>query len=248
MITQFLTTIRVRLLTLLGIPGVSLKVRGEYETLDWLATHAGSIARYGDGELLLMLGRGIPFQEFDPVLAQRLRTILGKSNERFIVGIPNFDKLAVTSANKLKMWQKDRIRFSHFVTRGLPYFSMYISRPRGIVGLESAAYYERMRQLWTDRTVVLVSNQAAANEHSVYANARQVHLVRCPAQHAFREYSQLLRACEVHLQNDAAPLFLLSAGPTATLLAWDLSERGAQALDIGHLPACYTQFLRDSAA
>ena len=45
------------------------------------------------------------------------------------------------------------------------------------------------------------------------------------------------------LKESPDKLFLLSAGPTATILAYDLAQRGYQALDIGHLPNCYDQYL-----
>ena len=35
---------------------------------------------------------------------------------------------------------------------------------------------------------------------------------------------------------------LLALGPTATVLAYDLSKLGYQAIDIGHLPNCYWQW------
>ena len=37
------------------------------------------------------------------------------------------------------------------------------------------------------------------------------------------------------------PLFLIALGPTATVLASDLSLKGFQAIDIGHLDICYEQ-------
>ena len=39
-------------------------------------------------------------------------------------------------------------------------------------------------------------------------------------------------------------LFILALGPTATVLAVDLADKGYRALDIGHLDTCYETFLR----
>lgn len=36
-------------------------------------------------------------------------------------------------------------------------------------------------------------------------------------------------------------LILLAIGPTSTVLAYELSKEGYQALDIGHMPNCYLQ-------
>ena len=40
---------------------------------------------------------------------------------------------------------------------------------------------------------------------------------------------------------DKEYLVLLSLGPCATVLAYDLSKKGYQALDIGHLPNSYLE-------
>ena len=38
-------------------------------------------------------------------------------------------------------------------------------------------------------------------------------------------------------------LFMVAAGPTATVLSYDLWKDGYQALDVGHLPNSYDEFL-----
>jgi len=42
-------------------------------------------------------------------------------------------------------------------------------------------------------------------------------------------------------------LCLIAAGPTACVLAADLSARGYQALDIGHLTNCYLEYLGEAS-
>ena len=37
---------------------------------------------------------------------------------------------------------------------------------------------------------------------------------------------------------------LIALGPTATILAYDLAEKGVQALDVGHIDIEYEWFLR----
>lgn len=37
-------------------------------------------------------------------------------------------------------------------------------------------------------------------------------------------------------------MFLIAAGPTATILAYDLTLLGYQAVDIGHLANCYQEY------
>ena len=54
-------------------------------------------------------------------------------------------------------------------------------------------------------------------------------------------YDDLLSRASSHLGLPDV-LYLIAAGPTACLLAWDLAQRGAQALDVGHLTSAYDEF------
>src|SRR5580658_10708668 len=60
---DFLQNYRTRALAALRIPGAALRVAGEWETLDAILERRASLARYGDGELEIMIGGGIHFQE-----------------------------------------------------------------------------------------------------------------------------------------------------------------------------------------
>jgi glycosyltransferase family protein len=238
---ESLSHYRTRALAALRIPGVPLHVVGERETLQEIGRRRASLARYGDGELEIMIGGGIHFQEYDPVLARRLRILLRQPGRRFLIGIPNFDALQIRTESRRGSWERYRRMFSHLVRRGREYHSAFVSRPAGIVGLESAEYFAAWQSLWADREVVVVHHSAATAEHPLFAQARNVQFVFCPAKNAFREYADVLDRAAMHCAKPDV-LFLVAAGPTAGLLAWDLSERGAQALDVGHLTAAYDEF------
>jgi glycosyltransferase family protein len=220
-----------------------MRVVSERETLRTLRERRASIARCGDGELELMIGRGIYFQEYDPVLAKRLRAILRSPSPRFLVGIPNFEALQIESHDRRVRWTRYRILFSHLVSRDAEYHSAFVSRPASIVGLQSEEYFQEFRKLWAGRDVVLVHNSAAVAGHALFREARHVTHLPCLPQHAFRDYAALLESATACLATPDV-LFLISAGPTAGVLAWDLAARGAQALDIGHLTNAYDQFLQ----
>lgn len=242
---DFVHSCWLQTLAALRVTGVSVRVAGERETLLVLRERRASIARYGDGELEIMIGRGIYFQEYDPKLAKRLRAILGLAAPRFLVGIPNFEALQIKSRDRQERWRRYRILFSHLLTRDMEYHSAFVSRPSSILGLESEEYFEEFRALWAGRDVVLVHNSAAVAGHVLFREARSVAHIPCPAQNAFREYGAIYERA-ISFLGTPDVLFLIAAGPTAGVLAWDLAERGAQALDIGHLTNAYDQFLRAS--
>jgi hypothetical protein len=64
------------------------EVLPERETLEAILS-GRSIARYGDGELRVALGRKCVSQEADPKLAKELRAILADEQNGLLVGIPN---------------------------------------------------------------------------------------------------------------------------------------------------------------
>jgi len=230
-------------LAALRIPGAPLRVADEMETLRAIRERRASIARYGDGELEIMIGGGIHFQEYDSELSRRLRAILRSSRADFLIGIPNFDALQIKTEERKGTWLRYRRMFSHLVQRGVEYHSAFVSRPASIVGLESAEYFQQWQSLWGGRDVVVVHHSAATAEHVLFRNARGVRFVFCPGKNAFREYAAVLESAAAHCSRPDV-LFLIAAGPTAGVLAWDLAERGAQALDVGHLTAAYDEFMR----
>lgn len=230
-------------LAALRLPGAPLRVVDERETLRVLCDRRASLARYGDGELEIIIGRDIHFQEYDPRLARRLREVLRATSAKFLVGIPNFDALQIKTAARKRNWERYRLMFSHLIRRDAEYHSAFVSRPASVVGLESAEYFRAFEPLWTGRDVVLVHNNAGTVNHPLLSKARSLHHVACPPRNAFAQYDALLAETSTHLRTPDV-LFLIAAGPAAGVLAYDLSQRGAQALDIGHLTNAYDEFLR----
>lgn len=233
----------VRALAAFRIPGAGMRVIGERETLHALRERKASIARFGDGELEIMIGGGILFQEYDAELARRLRRILRSPRADFLVGIPNFNALKIKTQSRIGSWRRYRRIFSHLVRRGAEYHSAFVSRPASIVGLESAEYFHAWESLWAGREVVIVHHSEATAKHELFRSASGVHFVPCADQHTFREYAALLERAAAHCGRPGV-LFLIAAGPTAGVLAWDLAGRGAQALDVGHLTAACDEFMR----
>ena len=57
---------------------------------------------------------------------------------------------------------------------------------------------------------------------------------------AFSKYDEILNECKKQSKD---VLFILALGPTATILADDLSKEGWRALDMGHIDIEYEWFL-----
>jgi len=97
------------------------QVMSDRETIEYILSNKCSIGRFGDGELYLMNGIGIKFQQYEPALKKRLIEVANNSDERFLTCIPNvfgkksLSKYIFTDSSR-SFWKKNL-----FVARGLWY-------------------------------------------------------------------------------------------------------------------------------
>lgn len=63
------------------------KIKTTDETINELINSDKNIVRYGDGEIIVLDGGGIPFQKADMKLAQRLREILNSGDENILIAV-----------------------------------------------------------------------------------------------------------------------------------------------------------------
>lgn len=200
------------------------KVFSEDVTLDLVAS-GHSIARYGDGEFKLCLGRGIKSQVFDVCLSKRLREILHSSGD-CLVGIPNLN------VDTKPFWDEfRRPAYTSLFAKHRMYVSAFISRPDSAPWIHRPEYFAKVESLWRGRRVVLVRGSGKSLTPSVLASAKEVVEVVCDPQHAWRQVEQLVdQVCKTGIER-----VLLCCGPTATVMAVDLCARGRHAIDLGHI-------------
>jgi hypothetical protein len=203
---------------------------GEFETLE-LVLNGASLSRYGDGELKMAdREAGIKSQDYHPVLRKRLREILHDSGE-CLVGIPNIRGVlsAQVSDQKVQHWSK--YLELHRLLGKRAYASAFVTRPDSAPWIDTAAYWARLSELWIGQEVTLVrgSGKSLTGERLMEWGAGTVTEVVAPRQQAWAEYASLLD--RIGTPSRA----LLCLGPTATVMAVDLCDRGVHAVDLGHV-------------
>ena len=215
------------------------------DTLNYICDRRASISRIGDGEFECIAGNSIPFQKRSISLRLRFLEILGADPHNCLIGFqpysaPNFDQIAsyedFTYADSC-FAQIGRTLIQHTSPDRI-YANAMISRTQAFQELG----VEEIKRLWHDRDVVVVTGQGSAfsMDERLFDNMRSVAHIYGLSAHAFSQYDRLLTEC---LQISQRHLFLISLGPTATVLAYDLSQRGYQALDIGHVPNCFHEYM-----
>lgn len=218
-------------------------------TVDKLVKERVSISRYGDGEIKLIAGTDIGFQHNNEDLKQRLIQILKSNEPNHIIGILNvfgdldcyLEELRTYFRGYLAEYNREfqynlldmnKVYYDAFITR--PYIS-YIDKS------EAESKFNKIKMIWENRDVVFVEGDRTrlGIGNDLFKNIRSCKRILCPNEDAFSKYDKIL---EEVLRIDKDKLILIALGPTATVLAYDLSINGYQAVDIGHIDVEYEWF------
>lgn len=230
------------------ITGVSPHVLGIESSLRLVVDKKASVARYGDGELDIILGKSIPFQKYNGNLADRLQKILHVRYEDFFVGLPDiFQGLSIYNQrathyyhNHLRAHLPD---WQRLADTSIEYICTGITRPYIDLKDKTACslYFDLMKNVWCKQDVLIVegckSRLGVGND--LFNGCSSIERILCPAVDAFAHYDEILSKV---LETNRSKMVLLALGPTATVLAYDLYRCGYRALDIGHVDIEYEWF------
>ena len=220
------------------------------DTIQHIIETKCSVARYGDGEMKLIMGNDISFQKFHPDLQKRLSAILRSNDSNLIVCVPNvFDSLAIYAEHDRKFWKeymsRSRKRWYNLLDKNRIYYDAFVSRCYLPYQDKSKAvyYFQMWKQLWEGRDLLIVEGTKTrfGIGNDLFDNVRSIRRILAPVTNAYERYDELLDAVQDYEKDW---LVLIALGPTATVLAADLSLAGYQAIDIGHLDIEYEWFLR----
>lgn len=225
-----------------------------YSSLKLLLNENVSISRYGDGEFNLIVGKSLAFQPFDSRLQYRLSSILSlHESPTHRVAIP----YALRSVRGLSLRSSKFWLYHCHEIRGIvyPLFDMeyqyldaqisrfYINRRDRS---QSHAYLSAWQDLWNGKRVLIVEGSetrfGAGND--LLDGAVSVNRIVCPSVDAWAKYEDILESVLMHAAS--YDLVLLAIGPTATILAYDLSLNGVRAIDSGNLDMEYEWMNRGS--
>lgn len=202
-----------------------------------------SMARYGDGEFKLMMGENISFQKSDSILAKRLIEIIKNNNDKILVGIPDIfgyvnqdymRRVVITCREMLYKYLSFDKEYSNANCARQFIFS---SQAKG------KDYFRNFKRIWDNKDIVIVEGEGSrlGVGNDLFDNVLSTERILCPIKDAFGRYDEILSECKKQTESK---LFILALGPTATVLADDLTSFGYRALDVGHLDTVYEMFLK----
>ena len=211
----------------------------EIETIQHLLTTGKSLARYGDGELKICMGKDAISQPASPELTRRLREILKAEQDKVLVGVPRL--FPTMPEKKMGFWLK--YRSNHYLKlfdHSLMYGSAFVTRPDSAPAIDNPHYYNLVKLLWKGKRVLLyqgAGRRFLKAKPDLFETAKSHQVLYGPQYDAFSEYHTIYNILDQAMRD--FDLVVLSLGACATVLAYDLGQAGIQALDLGHLGMFY---------
>jgi glycosyltransferase family protein len=223
------------------------------ETLKLVERNGLSFVRFGDGEITLIEGKDLLFQKADPNLILRLKKVLKADLPGFLICLPDlFGKLDayVAEAHKFALHHQFHYRHQWLELLSLKqiYGNTFVTRPylgfKDDERKKNSAAFKKLFSFWYGRDVILVeglkSRLGVGND--MFKEVKSLRRILCPPENAFEKYTQIFEAVRKKSKDH---VILLSLGPAAKVLAYDLFLEGFRVFDIGHIDMEYEMYLKN---
>lgn len=220
------------------------------ETIDKVLREKLSVIRFGDGEISLIDGTDLGFQKKNDELARKLEEIIKAKHENLMLCIPGmWGSLDVFAPYARKFIMHYMYRYNHIWSSLLSYTQVYgdtnftrhylAYKDKG----DAKERFKKIFSMWEGGNVVLVegSKSRLGVGNDMFKNVSTMKRILCPPENAYAKYSEILGEASKQSKDT---LILLSLGPTAKILAYNLFLLGYRVLDIGHIDMEYEMFLR----
>lgn len=222
------------------------KVASIRETILYILDTGCSVSRFGDAEMKVIHQDNIGYQTNSNELTLKLLDVLNKPIPNHITClIDAFDNLDQYDDHHKKFlrWHLSYYRkiWYQYLLKDRQYYNAFISRCYLMYKDKSHAgeYFDMLKQIWAGKNILLVeglkSRLGVGND--LFADCKQIKRILGPQVGAFSKYDDILT--EVLRYPADKWLVILALGPTATVLAYDLAQKGYQAIDIGNVDTEY---------
>jgi len=228
-------------------------VLSSIDTVDYIVKNRCSISRYGDGELSVMEGIGISFQDANETLAKKLKNVAKNTDTKMMVCIPDiFDKKRynkkILKDSSCKFWDNEKLKreflwrkyFESQSVLGDALISRFYMRNLHKSGVDE--YVKKLKKIWDKRDIIFIEGKDSrlGYHNNLFDNSSSIKRILCPQKNAFDKYDEIVATIQKEAKK--SDLIVLALGPTATAMAYDLHKLGFQALDLGHIDIEYEWF------
>lgn len=231
-----------------------IKFYTDKQTVDEIIINKKSLSRFGDGEFMWMTGNRLDsYQDYSVDFAKDLVRAFQNDNKNLLVGIPygifnsdgcNLQAKMHWSIIKSSFYSK----LEKFVDFNRTYSNASITRP--YIDYKdydfSTKAFKNLQRIWDKKDIVIVEGEKTklGIGNDLFCNANSVSRIICPATNAYEKLSEIELAIENNVNK--SQIMLAALGPTASILASDMCDKGYQVIDIGHIDIEYSWYLNHS--
>lgn len=231
-----------------------VKIKPAKDLLEKIIDKKCSLCRFGDGEFGFILKQNrLWYQKYDNKMAQKLENILKSDNEKILIAIADnygsLDKYNDRAADEIRQYMTKEKRQEHMGLLDLSreYYDAYVSRPYMIYKDKDKNAFEIFKlykKLFYNRNILIIEgkNTKTGVNNGLLDSAKSIKRILCPDTNAYSVYDKILNKVIESASSD--DLILITLGPTATILAYDLAMKGYQAIDLGQIDNEYEWFMR----
>lgn len=227
----------------------SLKYISREETMNELIYNKKSITRVGDGEFNIMFGLNTAFQQYNKTLKDKLLKVLKSNIPNLLVGLMKLNGYSKRANNVVKYIEKYKFQIAKIINKNKIYYYHGITRFYTQLSnrTEIRNHIAQFKKIWDKRNILIIEGEKTrlGIGNDLFNNAKNIQRIICPAENAFNIYDKLLHFLK-NLKLDKDTLILISLGPTATPLIYDIVGFGNQAIDFGHFDIQYELYLRNA--
>ncbi|MGG5460580.1 GT-D fold domain-containing glycosyltransferase [Clostridium sp. B9] len=220
-------------------------------TFSMLKDKNKSLCRFGDGEIswIYQDSKGYFGQENSKELSNRLHSIISSERDNILIAVPDFFGSMKSYSKKRRESRNTHLakyykRWNELLDENRFYSDALITRVYyGCVDNRSKWMFKRWKDIWENKNLIIIegSQTRFGVGNDLLSNAKNIKRIIAPAENAFAKYNEILDSSKKYISEDV--IFLISLGPTATVLAYDIGICGGQAIDIGHLDIEYEWYL-----
>lgn len=227
------------------------KILNCVDSLNILKKSPKSLARFGDGEIKLILGNDQPFQRYDKRLAERMLSMIKNQNDDIYIAINSgyFTLRSSLSDEFSPYYLRNGFEFRRFLLSVMDYDNVYLTTQWTDLWRshtdENDLFANEVCELFKDKSVFLVAGEGVTEklQFNVFYMASSLTKFYGPSKNAFNCYDDLLS--EIKRKASKEQLICIILGMTSKVLVEDLTEAGYLAFDVGHLAKYYDYYKRD---
>jgi len=220
------------------------------DTIDLVLKERLSVIRFGDGEIFMLDGGDTAFQKGSINLMNKLEDIVQTKNPKLLICAPGiWGNLDIFEPYAYWFNMHHLYRNGH-VWQGLlsmdqTYGDTNMTRPYLAYKDKSSCgeIFKKLFSIWEGKEVVLIEGEKSrlGVGNDMFDKVKSLKRILCPAENAYTKYDAIKKEAFKITRNT---LILISLGPTAKVLAYDLFLLGYRVIDVGHIDMEYEMFLR----